>query len=259
MLHVWTLWTKPWAGSDRPLDMNCLELSVRLVARRGHACRIHADARGASLLAGRAIPADVCVTLDPLADVPAYRWAMPKLHTYRLQDEAFCHVDHDVFLRQDPPPPADPSALVVQSREDDAQKQRLYGLMLQDYLQDTGAMAPEFSALLRSGPPRAVNCGYLRVPAGRLAFLRQYATRGMEILGQMRTFTHANNALGEQLLLLAMAEAAGVPVEVLLEGGGEQLQSAARAIGYTHLMNDKFFQAAKMRRKVVEELSGLLT
>lgn len=259
MLHVWTLWTKPWAGRNRPFDLDCLELSVRLVAARGHACRVHADSPAAAMLAARNLPAEIRVTLDPLELAPVQRWAVPKLHTYGLQAEAFCHVDHDVFVRQEPPPPADASALVVQSMEDDREKQRAYGLMLQDYLKDTGRLEPDFIPLLQSGPPRAVNCGYLRVPFARLDFVRRYARRAVEVLGAMRTFGHANNALGEQLLLLSMALQAAVPVEALLPGDASAVQARAKAIGYTHLMDEKFFRREEMHRKVLAELAPLLT
>ena len=260
MLHVWTLWTQPSGGSLSAFDRDCLQLSVRLVAARGHTCQVHTDTPGMAGLSGLGLPAQILPTCDALADVPPRRWAWAKLHTQSLMQEGYVHLDHDVFLRQEPPPPSDPGALLCQQLEDQPGQQLFYRRILQDYARDSGDHPPsEILAVTSTGSFCAYNCGYLRVPGERLPFMHAFIRRAGEVYQPMRTFTHNNNALPEQLLLWAWTQRDGVPVETLLPSAPAQLQARARAIGYSHIQDGKRQQPQEYHAKVLRLLAPLLT
>lgn len=259
MLHVWTAWTAPWQGCARPFDLACLELSVRLVSRRGHACRIYTDSFGARQIEDLGLACEILVNLDGLhAYFSPAKWAAAKIHTYGKMSEPFLHLDYDVFLEQDIPGPGDGFAITVQHLENLPHQERFYRALAEDYYRDAGPETGPVSRAILSRRPWAYNCGVLAAHQdGVLPFLHRYAVAAWQAFQKMRTLHRGNCAFAEQMLLYAMATEEGIPVRCLLPSSPGDQHRAAAGMGYLHLAARKFLHRQETLGWVLQKLSLL--
>jgi len=258
MLHVWTVWTAPWQGHPRPFDLACLQLSVRLVAARGHPCVIFCDRHAARLLAPYKLPACLEVTLDAMPPhFSPQKWAAAKLDTYRRQRAPFLHLDYDVFLQADLPAPGPGISLTVQHLENLPENVRFYRSVSLDYYRDTGPRLGPVSRAIVAGQPWAYNCGVLAVHDQRgLAFLEKYTAAAWQAFEGMRTFSNKNCAFAEQMILFAMAREDGLAVRCLLPTDPVLHAQQAGRLGYVHLGGRKYTRREDSLRWVLEQLAA---
>lgn len=259
MLHVWTLWTRPWSGNEPALDLACLQLSVRLVASRGHDCLIHTDAYGAHIAARMRLPARVAITLDePLRHLPPGKWAAGKVHTYGLMRQPFLHLDYDVFLESDLPVAGEGISLTVQHLENLPANERFYRQIALDYWRDTGSFPDHVGQAIASGRPWGYNCGIVAVHDLRgLEFLNGYAVAAMDAFMKMRITSRKNCAFAEQLVLQARAWGQAMPVRCLLPSEPAAHAREAARLGYRHLGGAKQTRRNESLRWVLDRLSLL--
>lgn len=104
MRAVWSFWSKPYpAHRHWPSDFHYAlswSLSVREASQHYPDTWLYTDDDGARFLVdtlGLSF-AHVCTDLNALAAYDPDWWALGKIHTYRLQEEPFIHLDNDVFL-----------------------------------------------------------------------------------------------------------------------------------------------------------------
>jgi hypothetical protein len=260
MLHVWTLWTRPWLGEVPPLDLGALELSIRLVAARGHPCRLYCDHAGARAVAARPLPAQVFPVLDqPMEAMAPGKWAAAKIHTYSLQDQPFVHVDHDCFLLEEPLPPPAGSALSVQHLENLPENELFYRRLASDFLADARQLPADVAAALGQQRPWGYNMGYFAVhnPAG-MEFLAAYTSAAWGAFQLMRRTTRRNCAFAEQLMLQAMTWARHVPVHCLFSTAvARRLREEQPRIGYVHFMGRKEYQREACAQWICQRLAQL--
>ena len=259
MLHVWTVWTAPWQGHPRPFDLACLQLSVRLVASRGHPCAIFCDRLAARLLAPLGLPASLEITLDAMpVHFSPQKWAAAKIDTYRRQRGSFFHLDYDVFLQADLPAAEPGVSLTVQHLENLPENTRFYRRLALDYYRDTGPRLGPVSRAITAGEPWAYNCGVLAVHDRRgLAFMEKYTAAAWQAFAGMRTFSNKNCAFAEQMVLYAMAREDGLAVRCLLPSEpAAHLQSAAR-LSYHHMGGAKYTRRKESLRWILDRLSLL--
>lgn len=104
MRAVWSFWSKPYpAHAHWPSEFDYLlswALSVQEASRHYPDTWLYTDDKGARYLVdmlGLSFK-HVRTDLNSLADHDPDWWALGKIHTYRLQDKPFIHLDNDVFL-----------------------------------------------------------------------------------------------------------------------------------------------------------------
>ncbi len=106
MRAVWSFWSKPYLERQRPAwpsethHLLAWVLALESVRRFYPETYLYTDDAGARLLIGQLGLefTHVSTELNALADADPAWWALGKLHTYRLQDAPFVHLDNDVFL-----------------------------------------------------------------------------------------------------------------------------------------------------------------
>jgi hypothetical protein len=102
MKIVQTLWTKPGLRAnwiDKRFHFMSWALSCLQLRQFYDEVELYTDDNGKKLLIDiMGLPyTKVHLTLNEL-DLPNYLWAIPKIHTYSLQEAPFLHVDGDVFI-----------------------------------------------------------------------------------------------------------------------------------------------------------------
>ncbi len=125
MKAVWSLWTKPlFCGEGIGwLSFKDYLFSWVLSVERGRqlfaTTELVTDSTGAELLIkGLGLQFDlVSLALDEIQTEDPEWWVLGKLRTYALQDEAFVHIDHDVFLWKSLPEDLLTAPIVTQNPE----------------------------------------------------------------------------------------------------------------------------------------------
>lgn len=214
---------------------------------------------GAKTASKAKLPAKIVPVLDEaMQGVSPGKWAAAKIRTYSMQREPFVHLDHDVFLMQEPPPAAAGFAMSVQHLENLPINEVFYRRLALDFYQDTGSFPPDVGEAIAAGRPWGYNCGYLAVHNQQgLDFMTAYTETAWDAFARMRKTDRRNCAFAEQLVLQAAARARGVAVRCLLSSDPQEHTRQAMAIDYYHLAGKKYRGRERSHSWVLDQLSRL--
>lgn len=107
MQVIQSFWSKPLEKDElgfayynsRRDFLQSAALSALLIQKHLGGAHLITDEKGAEIFAPIAhLYKKISVELDCLNHIPAYFWAIGKLHCYKLMDEPFVHIDTDIFL-----------------------------------------------------------------------------------------------------------------------------------------------------------------
>lgn len=159
----------------------------------------------------------VNVTHDNLTFADENLWALPKILTYSLQNNAFIHFDGDVFLFNNLPDNLLKNELIAQNIEEgtdfyiSTQKE-----MLKHFTYFPDCVKAEFDAPI---PIKAVNAGVLG--ANNIAFIKEYASLAFEYINRNNIrlpLININrfNVFFEQHLFYCLAKEKNISIGVFL-------------------------------------------
>ncbi len=193
-------------------------LSCLLVQRQYGAVTLHANSPAADLLVQKiGLPyTAIHLTHDELILPDEKLWALPKIHTYALQEAPFLHIDGDVFLFAPLPEYITAAALAAQNIEEATEyytaTQRE---LMQHFTYFPACVKADFE---REAPIRAVNAGILG--GSDTDFFKTYAAAAFEYIDKNKSKLHLINAdrfnvFFEQHLFYSMAKEQDATVRVL--------------------------------------------
>jgi len=160
---------------------------------------------------------DVYCTHDSLLFPHPNVWALPKIYTYRLQEEPFLHVDGDVFLFDCLPESLLNSGLIAQNRE--IATEHYYTSAQKELMQHLTFFPPCVKADFDAPEPmQAANAGILG--GHNIAFINEYAHLAFEYIDKNVPNLQAVNVdrfnvFFEQHLFYALAKEKNIPVRFL--------------------------------------------
>jgi hypothetical protein len=275
MRAVWSFWTKPFRSHHKNVWLTerhhllSWVLSVQTAKQHYPETALFTDADGARLLVDHLglefTHVSTALTALRAAD-PAW-WVLGKLWTYRAQEQAFVHLDSDVFLWRRLPPRLERSGVFAQNPEtfpptdDSWYRPNQYD----QALRCRGGWAPrEWGWYTSRRINTAICCGFV---GGRaVEFLRYYADRAITMILRARNqavWTHLGSPIGDNILLEQYLLAAcieyhrgrqaskfrDVDIEYLFQSSDEAFdETTAARVGYTHLIGGAKSNAALLER-----------
>lgn len=158
------------------------------------------------------------ITHDDLDIANEHLWALPKIHTYSLQDEPFLHFDGDVFLFEKLPSSILNADLVSQNIEEatDYYLQTQVEL-LKHFRHFPKCVEADFKSVI---PIKAVNAGIL---GGRnIEFIKEYTCLAFDYINSNKEYfplinIERFNVFFEQHLFYSLAKQKGFSIEVLFK------------------------------------------
>jgi hypothetical protein len=253
MRAVWSLWTLPcrlrrgWNWHSERHHLLSWILSVETARPHFDETALYTDDHGAAwLVDGLGLQfTKVSTALNELDSQDPDWWMLGKLHTYRLQQKPFVHLDGDVYLWK-PLPPRLLSAAVMAQNPEDVRNFPWYDLdFCQSIIRDRGegTIPIEWRRYRTTGSlQQAACCGILG--GNNIGFLQRYASTAIQILENPRNRSafatlpdkKVYNPLFEQYLLCACAAFNAVHIEYLFDSLGSAGAQATET-GYTHLLS----------------------
>jgi hypothetical protein len=260
---VWSFWSKPYLASRKQVwlseEQHLLSwiLSLQTARKHFHQTTLYTDDLGARMLVdGLGLEFDTVSTeLNALDTHDPSWWALGKILTYRLQRDAFIHIDNDVYLWK-PLPLTSDTPLFAQNPEGFVVGASFY--MPEHFesavkKQSEGWMPEEWQWYRKSGKfQRAESCGIFG--GCRTDFVSHYASLALRIVEhpgnqsawQSLSSKVERNILIEQYFLSACIEFHrsrpdslyhGINIQYLFDNVDDTLnpRKAAEA-GYTHLI-----------------------
>jgi len=222
MNAVWSFWSKPYLDARK--SMWCSErqhllswiLSLQLARKFFGKTVLFTDDYGARMLVdGLQLEFDVVSTsLDSLSDHDPKWWALGKLYTYSLQNEAFIHLDNDAFLWK--PLPVNSDTGLFAQNPDYFKVGASYYMpeQVESLVEKHGGWLPREWIWYRACglPQRAESCGVFG--GGNTEFIKYYAKLALEMIehsANTNLWSNLNerverNILVEQYLLAACIE-----------------------------------------------------
>jgi len=190
MHAIWSYWSQP-AGADHrarwasPLDhLASWTLSVHLARKWFDHLVLYSDSEGARLLVdGLNLPFDeVHCLIDQVPASLGRWWALGKLYAYRAQQQAFVHLDSDVFLWKPLPGRIAQAQVFAQNTERFPLAGSYYApSVLVDLARNAGGWLPEeLLWYTRAGGNEACCCGILG--GSRVEFICEYADRAIALV-----------------------------------------------------------------------------
>jgi hypothetical protein len=261
MKAVWSLWNKPLVAKRRQgwltpkHHLLSWVLSFELASRHyPDTCLITDDAGAEMLIDGLGLPfGSVSLALNALADHDPDWWAIGKLYAYAAQEEAFVHIDNDVFLWEPLPKSLEQASVFAQHPECTPYGASFYRpeSLEYDIRRHGGWMPEEFERYMPvGGDLKAENCGV--IGGTRTDFIRYYAESAIrfiehpdnQLAWQDRPKRDQDFIIFEQLMLSAcLAYHQGrqgspytdVSISYVFDSYEDAL-TLADGIGYTHLV-----------------------
>ena len=251
MNYIWTMWTEPW-GAAKPWDLMCYAVSVGLAKKLPGTQMIYTDERGAAWLEEYCVDAPFTVIKFDIAKSSSPKFGEAKLKTMLIQEQPFCHLDHDLFLlaEQKTVPDAD---IVVQNIEQGPYYKEVYeGAYALGQSQGTVWMS-ELRERAESNDFKAYNCGYVQV--NNMDVMREWCSQAISMSRTFSPVEPRDNAIIEQMSLYALAKARGYSVATLFELDS-LTQLGPEMAGYVHFMaakNDaRFFTTYRLIQRAKE-------
>ena len=263
MRAVWSFWSKPYRAGQCHAWLSefhhalAWSLSVQEASKHYSDTWLYTDDEGARLLVDQlGLPfVHVCTDLNTLDDHDPGWWALGKLHTYRLQDEPFIHIDADAFLWLPLPERLLQADILAQNPDVFVPGESFYyPERIEQALSSVNGWLPKEWLWARASRRVLLGVGCGLLGANRLDFIRYIADLAFEIIEKP-----ANRAamatvkdkfplmvLLEQFLIGCCLEYhraqplspfSGVTIAYLFDSGADLFnpEQAAR-VGYTHLI-----------------------
>lgn len=206
MNAVWSFWSKPYLNARK--SMWCSEkqhllswiLSLQQARKFFGKTLLFTDDYGAKMLVeGIQLEFDVVSTaLNSLRDHDSKWWALGKLYTYSLQNEAFIHLDNDAFLWKPLPVNSD-NGLFAQNPDYFKVGASYYmPEQIELLIEKHGGWLPREWVWYRSSgqPQRAESCGVFG--GGNTEFINYYSRRALKMIEHSAN-SHLWTILGEQV------------------------------------------------------------
>lgn len=278
MKAVWSLWTKPhYCGHHRSWlsarhHLLSWVLSVELASQHYTETSLFTDDEGAEmLLDGVGLRfGTISLALNKLSHQDPNWWAISKLYAHAAQDEAFVHIDNDVFLWEPLPQALEQASVFAQHPEYTAYGASFYRpeSIEYDIRRHGGWMPVEFERYMPiGGVLRAANCGI--VGGTRTDFLRHYAQQAISFIEhpanqkawKQRPRKDQDFVTFEQLMLSAClayhqdraySPFADVTIKYLFPSYEDALIHADEC-GYTHMVAD-----SKRNHKLTAQLERIV-
>lgn len=257
MQALQSFWTKPnrTTGEDRSkggfysmrYNLQSWGLSSSLLQQVYGNTRLITDTPGKKLLIDQlALPyTDVDTRLDALNDYPQELWALGKMRSYEIQEEAFVHIDHDAYLWNRLPAYMEQAPVLSQSPEKlipDAQE--VFELVIKRF---NYFPAPFWARRQRADLLDCFNAGL--IGGQDVALFSEYAREAFRFVERNdfnripRKRWPTINMFFEQLMLQCFCKVAGVQVAFLFEQeypysllSNHTYRNMRREQGYVHLM-----------------------
>jgi hypothetical protein len=241
MKGVYTLWSNPLKDNPKGSFNSLLDAlvfwttSVHMNKKYFSSLELVTDDYGYDLLINKLrLPFDnVRVELNNLDHINNRLWAYGKLISYKIQDEPFMHLDHDVFWTSPIPDKILDADIFSQGIEDGGYFEKVYTKQL---LQMEGHKLPENWIDVK----RAYNCGIFG--GKNLDFIKEYVGGAIEIANIINDpLFHINdeyNIIYEQYYLSCVSEKTGVNIISLLSDEDKD-KDEATLYGYTHFLAQK--------------------
>jgi hypothetical protein len=266
MRAVWSFWSKPYYEDFRHCWIKpfhhalAWSLSLQEASKHYPDTWLYTDTNGARLLVDRLqLPfANVCTSLDALDTYDSQWWALGKLHTYRLQQSPFVHIDNDVFLWLPLPAWLTTADVFSQNPEPFTLGNSFYKPeKIEDKIAKVNGWLPQEWKWFRSSHPTLYGycCGLLG--GSRPDFIQYYSDLAFQIIEHQANYS-AMRQIDDKMSLMIVLEqfllAACIAYHNSIQdnntfkeistsclfNAGEDLfkkEQAARA-GYTHLLGD---------------------
>lgn len=264
---VWTFWTKPGIHGgwfDLLSHTSGWVLSVNLAREHFSTLALYTDTTGWELLEPLNLPFDeVHLDYDNF-DMPITWWASAKMNTLSRQKEPFVHLDTDVFLWKPLPERLKKFDVFAQSYEGATPNESAHyriELVRQHFVNWDLPLPEEFlSYLFKPGHQHALNTGI--VGGSNLDFINYYVKSALYLMSSdvyqdfwiylRREHNYTDGQfmiLLEQYFLNAICEfyeskntfkGNNIQYGTLLKNDSlKNMDSAAEAIGYTHMISGK--------------------
>lgn len=158
------------------------------------------------------------ITHNDLDIANEHLWALPKIHTYSLQDEPFLHFDGDVFLFDRLPSLLLNADLISQNIEEATDYYLQTQLeLLKHFKHFPKCVRADFESVI---PIKAVNAGILG--GSNIDFIKEYTGLAFDYINRNKEYfplinIERFNVFFEQHLFYSLAKEKGLPIEVLIK------------------------------------------
>jgi hypothetical protein len=166
---------------------------------------------------------NVSTDLDALEEYDESLWALGKIYTYGMQNEAFLHVDNDIFIWSTFPQKIEKAPLIAQNIESNHE----YYRDLMDFVYREFTYKPDFLIPHESNDiPKAYNAGIMG--GNDFAFFKIYTKEVFNFINKNKVILKETrkggiNCIFEQLFFYILANNNNIPVECLLPEMDEYL------------------------------------
>ena len=234
--YIWTFWTDYVPEEHNLWNLICFNLSVELVKKFSNNICIYTDSKGAKILQSKNLDYPIEVIDFNISKSFYPKFSEAKLRVMSMQNQPFCHIDHDVFLFQQPQsfPEFD---IVVQSLEKYKNFPMIYFLAYYNDGNINVKFPEEVIKCAKENEFAGYNCGYVDV--NNLEVCQEWCKEGLKISEQYDPRFKFSNIIPEQFCLYALAKHRGYKIKELFEHDDIIKDGAVNTSGYWHIMGAK--------------------
>ena len=214
---------------------------------------VYTDNHGNSLLKKYKIDVPTRVLNFDIKSHQFPKFSQAKMHTMSLQEQPFCHLDHDVFLFKEQKD-YDNCDIVTQHIETGAMFYSCYYLGYNTMTSQNILLPPEFYRCASYDDYAGYNCGYIDVK--NLDVCKEWCKIGVNLSKEYSPIRRSDNCIPEQFCLYALAKYRNYNVKTLFIDPVFNQQESEVA-GYTHLMNAKQANYGYITERLIERVKTL--